>query len=257
MQARAAVLSEQDEGGPMANPKAATADGTERAGGIAAVQPVSSTTRRDGVLVEIKRAIVLGSLRPGQKLTESGLSSSLQVSRPTVREALNQLAQEGLVVQEAYRGLRVAHHDAKAIIDIAEARVAIDLQAVATILADISGRRLQMVVDGWREFERSAFDPDPFMQHAAHLKFHHSILAASENYLLIRMWPVIEAHITIALAQDQFARLDPDRAYAVHKQLVEAIQTRDPETIRAAFVGHTIDSAKELVAMMEAGDTAV
>lgn len=239
----------------MANPKASTDGVTELAqGGLAAVQPVTSTTRREGVLTEIKRAIVLGSLQPGQKLTEAGLASSLKVSRPTVREALNQLAQEGLIVQEPYSGMRVARHDAKAIMDIAEARVAIDLQAVTTILDDQTGRRLQMVIAGWREYERHAFDPDPFVQHAGHLKFHHTILAASENYLLIRMWPVIEAHITIALAQDQVTRSDPDRAYAVHAKLVEAIQTRDPETIRAAFVAHTIDSAKELVAMMEAND---
>src|SRR5690242_612850 len=121
----------------------ATADSARATpSGGAALLPVASTTRRDGVIAEIKRGIVLGTLQPGEKLTEAQLSSSLSVSRPTVREALNQLAQEGLIVQEPYRGLRVASLDAKALVDIAEARVAIDMQAMTAILADASGRRL-------------------------------------------------------------------------------------------------------------------
>ena len=234
----------------------ATADGTAAIApsSASALLPVASTTRRDGVIAEIKRAIVLGALQPGEKLTEAQLSSSLSVSRPTVREALNQLAQEGLLVQEPYRGLRVASLDAKALLDIAEARVAIDMQAMTAILADGSGRRLEMVMDSWREYARLAFDPDPLVQHDAHLRFHRSIWAASENYLLLKLWPVTEAHITIALAQDQFTRSDPQRAFEVHERLVDAIRTRNLDKIRAAFVAHTIDSAEELVALMAAAE---
>ena len=69
--------------------------------------PASSISRREAVVNQIRRGIVLGVLRPGEKLTEVGLASALQVSRPTVREALAQLAQEGLLTAEPYRGLRV------------------------------------------------------------------------------------------------------------------------------------------------------
>jgi hypothetical protein len=41
----------------------------------AALLPVATTTRRGGVIAQIKRAIVLGSLQPGEKLTEARLSS--------------------------------------------------------------------------------------------------------------------------------------------------------------------------------------
>jgi DNA-binding FadR family transcriptional regulator len=39
----------------------------------------------------------------------------------------------------------------------------------------------------------------------------------------------------------------------VHAAIIDAIQTRDTECIRAAFVAHTVDSARELVAMMTGG----
>lgn len=211
---------------------------------------VASVSRKDAVGIEIRRAIILRRLRPGDKLTETQLATSLGVSRPTVREALNQLAREGLIVQEPYRGLRVADVTEEQIRDIAVARVGLDMLAIDAILADRTGRRLEIVEAGWRQFERFAFHPDPVVQHEAHLAFHRQIWAASENYLLLKLWPVTESHITLAIAEDQTARDDPERAHRVHEQLMNAIRTGDRETIHAAFVAHTVQSADELVELL-------
>lgn len=220
-------------------------------GGQGTLSPVASVSRRDGVLREIRRAVVRGDLRPGQKLTEVTLSSTLGVSRPTIREALNQLSQEGLLVQEPYRGLRVASLERDQILDIAKARHALDLVAVDGILEDASGRRLAAVQGVWKEFEKWENDPDPLTRHEAHVAFHRGIWEASENSMLPRFWPVTEAHLTIALAQDQAVRSDPVRASAVHRDLIEGLLSRDREQAEAAFCRHTLDSARELVAILE------
>jgi DNA-binding GntR family transcriptional regulator len=215
------------------------------------MSPVASVSRRDGVINEIRRAVVLGSIRPGEKLTEVQLSEWLNVSRPTVREALNQMAQEGLLVQEPYRGLRVATLDAAAIMDLANTRMALDMLAVAAILEDTSGRRMAMVEASWADYSKVEMDPDPVIRHESHVAFHRSLWAASENALLLRLWPVTEAHLTIILAQDQAARADPVRAHQVHEKLVEAIRTKDLDVIRAAFTEHTMRSAVELIPLLD------
>lgn len=217
------------------------------------LSPVASLSRRDVVIREIRRAVVRGDLRPGEKLTEVTLSSMLGVSRPTIREALNQLSQEGLLVQEPYRGLRVASLEPHQILDIAKARHALDMLAVDAILEDSSGRRMATVQEIWREFERWENDPDPLTRHEAHVAFHRGIWTASENWMLLRFWPVTEAHLTIALAQDQAIRSDPDRASLVHHYLIDALLSRDRARTETAFRRHTIDSALELVAIMEQG----
>jgi DNA-binding GntR family transcriptional regulator len=219
------------------------ADGASNSG----LMNIGPTTRRQGVTAAIKQAIVIGDLKPGQKLTEASLSTSLGVSRPTVREALNQLNQEGLLVQEPYRGLRVTALDAEAIADIAEARLAIDLQAVRAIIADDSHVRLHSLEQAWSAYELTAFSDDPVVLHEAHVEFHRKMWVASENYLFKRLWPVTEAHLTIALAQDQSARPDPHRAHHTHLRIMEAVRNGDIAAAHDALYAHTIESAQALV----------
>jgi DNA-binding GntR family transcriptional regulator len=62
----------------------------------------------------LKHAILTGRLAPGGRIVEAGLCEEFQVSRTPLREALNRLAQEGLLVLSPYKGysvtpLTVAH----------------------------------------------------------------------------------------------------------------------------------------------------
>lgn len=214
------------------------------------LEQVAGLSRRDGAVQEIRRAIVKGILRPGAKITEVGLSAQLGISRPTLREALNQLAREGLLVQEPYRGMRVAELSLSAHLDLARTRQSLDLLAVDAILADADGARMAMLDGHWRRFAAVEAHPDPLLRHEAHVAFHRAIWEASENEVLLRVWPVIEAHITVALAQDQAIRSDPARASTQHHALVDALHSRDRAAIEAAFHEHTIVSAEELVAIL-------
>ena len=85
-------------------------------------------------------------------------------------------------------------------------------------------------------------------RHDAHLAFHRAIWSASDNVLLDQLWPVIEAHMTIALAEDQRARPNPERSRRIHAALVDSIVARDLDRIEAALQAHTVATAEELIA---------
>ena len=55
----------------------------------------------------LRDKIMAGDLAPCEKLTETNLAGRLNISRGPLREAILQLTEEGLLVKEAYRGLRV------------------------------------------------------------------------------------------------------------------------------------------------------
>src|SRR5690606_41626257 len=63
-------------------------------------------TVAEGVYQHLRRRLLAGELEPGRWLREQELAASLDVSGTPVREAVRQVAQEGLLVIEANRGVR-------------------------------------------------------------------------------------------------------------------------------------------------------
>lgn len=88
---------------------------------------------RDDVYRSIRDAIVRGQLAPGEQLRDQELGAWLQVSRTPVREALQRLAQAGLVVAEPGRMTRVAPEDPALI--LAARQIAAELHGLAVDLA--------------------------------------------------------------------------------------------------------------------------
>ena len=88
---------------------------------------------RDDVYRSIRDAIVRGQLAPGEQLRDQELGAWLQVSRTPVREALQRLAQAGLVVAQPGRMTRVAPEDPALI--LAARQIAAELHGLAIDLA--------------------------------------------------------------------------------------------------------------------------
>ena len=65
------------------------------------------TLVRDGVYEHLRRAVLDGDLAPGEHLGEVELGAQLGVSRTPIREALMRLTQDGLLIAEANKGVRV------------------------------------------------------------------------------------------------------------------------------------------------------
>jgi DNA-binding GntR family transcriptional regulator len=225
---------------------------------VASSPPAEARTRREEAADAIRRAIIAGELQPGQRLREIALASDLGVSRPTLREALRTLVQEGLCEQEPHRGFAVAQLDAAAIRDLTDTRVVLDRMAVEGMWSSPEG--MNAAEQAWSAYCRAG--DDPVEQHLAHLALHRALWEASGNSMLLRLWPVAESMSTLVLAQDQAVRRDPARARAVHGGLIDAIRSRDPQRLEAALVEHTSRSAEEFLtlrggsALDDVGDTA-
>lgn len=209
---------------------------------------LGATTQRDAVTHSIRRAIVAGALAPGEKLREVALAAEFGVSRPTLREALNGLVQSGMLTHQPYRGYGVASLDAATLRDLASTRVTLDMVAIRAIRSDPTGGRIEQLLTAWNAAAHRILDEDPLVQHDAHVAFHHSVWEASGNQMLVRLWPVVESSMTIALAQDQAASADPLRAYRLHAALVDTIVTGELDEIEVCLVAHIVDGAERLIA---------
>ncbi|HEY7008799.1 MAG TPA: GntR family transcriptional regulator [Jatrophihabitantaceae bacterium] len=215
---------------------------------------MSSLTRREAVLTELRRAVLTGRLRPGERLKEVQLAKDLGVSRPTLREAIYQLIHEGLLVQEDYKGVRVADITAETISDIAVVRTALETIAAKTIAGDKTGESQAMLRQAWDDYDRAAASGDPARENEAHIALHRTIWAASNNSMLQRIWPIIDASINLAISTDQAARHDIQRSQRAHRALVDAILHNRKRDIEKEVRAHIEVNARELLAMLAQRD---
>ncbi|MER5209739.1 GntR family transcriptional regulator [Streptomyces sp. NPDC002838] len=223
---------------------------SENAAQSAGPRPVTTQTRRDAVVDELRRAIMAGELKAGQRVREVHIAQQLGVSRPTLREAVYQLIHEGLLEQQPYRGVVVSSIDEKFITDIAAVRVALESLAARALADDPDGSRRAKLEAAWQEYRAAHSAQDAARLHQAHVALHRTIWEASDNTMLKRIWPTVEAQINVAITVDESTRSDPDRALHVHERLIDAILGGDPETIDAEVERHTRASADELIEMI-------
>ena len=96
---------------------------------------LEKTSLRQQALTALRKAITSGQLGPGTHLVETELSDALQISRGTLREAMRQLQQEGLISAGARGRLSVRHLDTKEIRDIFNVRAALESLAACELAA--------------------------------------------------------------------------------------------------------------------------
>jgi DNA-binding GntR family transcriptional regulator len=218
------------------------------------LSPVSSVTRRDAVLSELRSAILTGRLAPGDRLKEVALAKELAVSRPTLREAIYQLIHEGLLIQENYKGITVAGIDPETIADVAVVRAALETIAAKAIANDKSGRSQEALRSAWTTYDAAAQSGDTVRENEAHLELHRTIWLASGNTMLHRIWPIVSASIHLVLTADIAMRGDPRRNRRKHLELVDAILHGRKREIAGTMRDHINGSADELLDMLHRRD---
>lgn len=222
--------------------------------GATALTPVSLAKRKDVVLEALRRALLSGELRPGQRVKEASLAEALGVSRPTVREAVYQLVHEGALVQVPYKGITVAKPTAQDLIDVAEVRVSLETMAALQIARDPDGEGMARLRKALQVHLEAVDAGDAVASDLTHLALHKTMWEGAENQMLMRIWPLVESAIRTAMTLDQATRLDPQRDAELHQRLVDVIASGDEEKIVAEVRAHIRVSADEVVRLMGAAD---
>lgn len=106
---------------------------------------------RDVVFKKIRRAILTGELKPGERLMEIHLANKLGVSRTPIREAIRKLELEGLVVMVPRKGAVVGEITEKSLKDVLEVRRALDM-----LSAELACERI--TESGKKELKKACMD---------------------------------------------------------------------------------------------------
>jgi DNA-binding GntR family transcriptional regulator len=108
---------------------------------------------------EIKRMILGGELKGGERMSERDLTGRLKVSRTPLREALKQLTREGLVVSRPQSGHYVRTYDLKTVDDLYGLREILEAHAITLALSrmdEVGRRRLRTLRRDLRKYDGDA-----------------------------------------------------------------------------------------------------
>lgn len=206
------------------------------------------------VATVLRERILTGALRPGQRLIEVTLSQQLGLSRGPIREALRQLASEGLVQEEPHRGARVARLTAADVNEICEVRAALEGKAAQRLAVEHPEalEELRSVLAG---IELAARQADARRAIELDLEFHDTLCRLSGNKRLTAAFrataPVLR---TLFLLEESAFKAGIGELAGKHEVIIAAIATGDLGLIRETMDQHIATAQGRLLEAFSSGE---
>jgi GntR family transcriptional regulator, carbon starvation induced regulator len=196
-------------------------------------------------LQQMKKSIICCELAPGEKLKVAELSQNYGLSSSPIREALNRLAQEGIVEASENKGFRVARLSVEDFQQITQLRRLLECEALAEAIrhgddaweADVLGafHRLNVIEKRLGSIA-VALDDDWSVRHKA---FHFALFSACPSTMLLRLidslFDQAERYRRFSALHRKVERHKGDE----HQQLIDAVLSRDID-VSVSLLGNHI-----------------
>jgi len=192
----------------------------------------------------IKEAIRNAELEPGQPLSETKLSKLLGISRTPVREAIQQLAQEGLVQIIPGRAVTVASLSVHEVMNVVHVRSILEPEVVRLATASISPEDLEDLWSVIHTMEEAVENDDRMTWAKVDSRFHEILSASCPNKLLGDMTIQVRNRISFLSSDNQTNQKRMLACTQEHRQVVEAIAAGDAE-LAEHFMRDHLDKLRE------------
>jgi len=219
------------------------------------LEPVRPLALKERVIQQLTRLIEEGALKPGDQLpSERELSDELQVSRGTVREAVQFLGALGLVevrhglgtfvragsdpsrLRDEWKDWTIRHADR--VHDLLELRKGLESFAAELAAARGSAQELAAMAEALDEMQAADGSPDVTVLIQVDVAFHHALCAAAGNAALSEFADALGEQLVRerGVIWNLPGRLG--RSLAEHEAIYEAVRAGDPGRARKAVFEH-------------------
>ncbi|MGL1956231.1 MAG: GntR family transcriptional regulator [Colwellia sp.] len=206
-------------------------------------------TTADKVFEQIQSAIVEGDIPSGSKISEPELAKQYQISRSTLREALNRLEKCHLIERKANVGSRVVDCTIRGLLELYITREALEGMACRQAALNMTDEEIQymqaMLVK--HASSQALKEGVAYYQEEGDLDFHYQVILGSHNQQLINLICGQLYHL-VRMYRCQFGMNSPraSRAFAEHSRIIEAIADRDGELAEILMRRHIAASRKNI-----------
>ncbi len=211
-------------------------------------------TLAEKAFVMLHDAIMVGALRPGERLPVGDLAAATQLSPMPIREALRRLDADGLVEIVPHRGARVADLTIDDLIEVYDARLLLELPAIAGAAEHFTAEDERNAEASLKRLEDSTARGERTEALNAHTAFHFDLYRASSLRWLPRLisplWDNAERYRVAALGTS--LGLFETRADE-HRRLLQACSDHDPELASSLLWNHLALTANAIIEEMGSG----
>lgn len=192
------------------------------------------------VSAHIRNQILAGELAAGERLVETDVADRFGVSRGPVREALAELAREGLVVDIPRRGMFVSTMTQADLREVYLVREALESVAAREAVQHATDAELAEVDSARRQSDAAWRGNDWPLAIRVDMDFHRTIIRLAKNARLADMYERMATQTLVLLVQgaegDDSLRKPPLRA--LHKGIGDAVVRRDADEALLAIARH-------------------
>ncbi len=202
---------------------------------------------RDVVFNTLRKAILKGELKPGERLMEIALADKLGVSRTPIREAMRKLELEGLVVMVPRKGAQVANITEKDLNDVLEVRIALENMAIEKACARMTKEDIEELESAAKDFQKIIASGSLVEMAEADEEFHEKIYRASGNARLMQVLSNLREQIyryRIEYLKDEDTR---QQLVQEHAMMTRAIRERDVKKAQELSFEHLENQRKAII----------
>lgn len=211
-----------------------------------------------GIYKQLRNDIVIGKLKPNERLRFDALRATYSAGIGTLREALSHLVSDGLVRSEVGRGFRVASISAADLADVTEWRVEFETKAAVSSVRNGDHNWEAEVVSSFHLFSRtkipdSRSSPEEWAEAGErHQRFHDAIVAACSSpwLLYFRSLLLAQGNRYQAQAARRDKKLTAYRSNDEHRAIMEAALDRNEAKVAELIEDHVRRTAAAVLAQL-------
>ena len=209
----------------------------------------------DAVYNALRDAICDGRLVSNQKLPQIPLAEHLGISRTPVRDALQRLAQEGLVRAVSFRGFVVSEFSSREVLDVYQVRIALEPMIVSESFPSYSRMDLARLGDLCDRME-STDVKDLALLYTLNGDFHRALIEPCPNRVAVRiltqLWALPSSlRMFHAQALSGVAMRD---SVGEHRKILAALEAGDRELAISRVEKHIRKAEDDTIAALDGSD---
>lgn len=209
---------------------------------------IEKHTYTDPIVTYIKQCILNGTYKPGMKVKELVLAKKLSISRAPIREALQILIKEGLIVWLPQKGKFITKLSPKQIRDSYFVGGILEAAAVSTALHRYSVKDIQRLAKIAERMRKVAENEEPIETIAAlDNKFHEVLFSRIDNEFVIEFCRRSCQGLSKFLLFGYWIKLyTAHEVYIRHKVIVDALKKGDAAELEAQIRQHYFDAGERM-----------